>query len=419
MRRIFEEKAKPLPITEDMVVRAFQKVNSKGGGAGIDNISLSVYKSDLSNNLYKLWNRQSSGSYFPPAVKESEIDKSDGKKRKLGIPTVEDRIAQQVIKDYLEPRFERIFHDNSYGYRPHRSAHQALTRVGENVRRYAWVIDLDIKSFFDTVSHEKLLLALDKHVPEKWVKMYITRWLEAPIAHAEGSISYRSGQGTPQGGVISPLLANLYLHYAFDKWMDIHFPDLCFVRYADDIIIHCKTEKQSHYVLDKVRERFNACNLTVHPDKTKIVYCKDYRRAALKGQSTTFDFLGFSYRPMSKKSHRGGMYLGYDCAMSKKSYSKIVGEIRATKFDRWAKSWADIASLLNAKIRGWIHYYDKYRRNTLTSVFHRFHNRLAKWILNRYKRFKKSTERAYEHLRYIRRHYPTLFYHWELGYPIV
>jgi len=419
MRRIFEEKARPLPITEEMVVEAFKKVNSKGGGAGIDNINLTTYKSNMSNNLYKLWNRLSSGSYFPPAVKEQEIDKSDGKKRKLGIPTVEDRIAQQVIKDYIEARFEAVFHDNSYGYRPLRNAHQALFCVSENVRHYAWVIDLDIKSFFDTVSHEKLLLALDKHVDEKWVKMYVKRWLEASIVHTDGSISHRSGQGTPQGGVISPLLANLYLHYTFDKWMDIHFPGLSFVRYADDIVIHCKTEKQSHYVLNKVQERFQTCNLTIHPDKTKIVYCKDYRRPELKGKATKFDFLGFSYRPVSKKSQRGGMFLGYDCTMSKKSYSKIVGEIRATKFDRWAKSWADIAQLLNEKIRGWIHYYDKYRRNTLTSVLHRLHNRMAKWILNYYKKFKRSKERAYEHLRYIRRHYPTLFYHWEIGYPIV
>ena len=366
-----------------------------------------------------MWNRLSSGSYFPPAVKEHEIDKSDGKKRKLGIPTVEDRIAQQVIKDYLETRFENIFHENSYGYRPNRNAHQALSSVSENVRQHAWVIDLDIKSFFDTVSHEKLMLSLDKHVEEKWVKMYIKRWLEAPIVRTDGSITHRMGMGTPQGGVISPLLANLYLHYTFDKWMDIHFPTLRFVRYADDIIIHCKTERQSHYVLNKVRERFQICNLTVHPDKTKIVYCKDYRRPAIKGKSTKFDFLGFSFRPMSKPSLRGGMFLGYDCEISKKSYSKIVEDIRKTKFDRWAKTWEEIATLLNLKIRGWIQYYDKYRRNTLTSVFHRLHNRLSKWIQNRFKKYRRKKKKAYEHLKYIRRHYPTLFYHWEIGYPIV
>ena len=201
MRMIFEEKARPLPITGAMVETAFKKVNSNGGGSGIDNVSLPIYQSNLSKNLYKLWNRLSSGSYFPPAVKEHEIAKSDGKKRRLGIPTVDDRIAQQVIKDYIESRFEQIFHDSSYGYRPLRNTHQALTCVSENVRRYAWVIDLDIQSFFDTVSHEKLLLALDKHVEEKWVKMYIKRWLEAPIVHTDGSISCRSGQGTPQGSL--------------------------------------------------------------------------------------------------------------------------------------------------------------------------------------------------------------------------
>ncbi len=402
-----------------MVEDAYRKVKCHGGSGGIDNVSLTDYQTKLSGNLYKLWNRLSSGSYFPPAVKEQEIDKSDGKNRKLGIPTVSDRIAQQVVKDYLEERLEIQFHDNSYGYRPYRSAHQALTSVSENVRQYAWVIDLDIKSFFDTVSHEKLFLALEKHVEEKWVNLYIKRWLEAPIISPEGIERHRLGEGTPQGGVISPLLANLYLHYTFGKWMDIHFTELRFVRYADDIIIHCKTERQSHYVLDKVHNRFKECNLTLHPDKTQIVYCKDYHRPAIKGKVTKFDFLGFSYSPKSKQSKRGGMFLGYDCGMSKKSYTKIVGEIRKTRFDRWAKSWDDIVKLFNDKIRGWIQYYDKYHRYALKNVFHRFHNRLAKWIQNYYKKFKRSKTLAYEHLRYIRRHYPTLFYHWEIGYPIV
>ena len=416
---IFKEKTRPLPITTTMVEAAYKKVSRNGGCSGIDNLSLSEFNENLSGNLYKLWNRMSSGSYFPPAGKECEIDKTDGKKRKLGIPTVADRIAQQVIKDYLETRFENIFHNNSYGYRPQRSAHQALTSVSENVRQYAWVLDLDIKSFFDTVSHTKLLLALDKHVEEKWVKMYIKRWLEAPIICLDGSVKSRAGEGTPQGGVISPLLANLYLHYTFDKWMDTHFSTLKFVRYADDIIIHCKTERQSRYVLDKVRQRFSDCNLTLHPEKSKIVYCKDYRRPAQKGKNTKFDFLGFSYCPKSKKSKFGGMFLGYDCDISKKSFSKLVREIRKTHFDRWAKSWYDIAKLLNVKIRGWIQYYDKYRTYTLTKVFRCFHNRLVKWIQNYYKKFKGSKRLAYEHLRYIRRHYPHLFYHWEIGYPIV
>ena len=415
---IFEEKTRPLPISGEMVGRAYRKVRSNGGSAGIDGVSLADYESNLSANLYKLWNRMSSGSYFPPAVKEQEIAKSDGKKRKLGIPSVNDRVAQQVIKDYLEERFENIFHAHSYGYRPLKSAHQALTCVTANVREYAWVIDLDIKSFFDTVSHEKLMLALDRHVEEKWVKMYIKRWLEAPIVSQDGSVRHRAGEGTPQGGVISPLLANLYLHYTFDKWMDIHFSHLRFVRYADDIVIHCRTEKQSHYVLDKVRERFAECNLTLHPDKTKIVYCQNYQRPKLQGKSKTFDFLGFSYRPMSIPSKKGGMFLGYGNEISKKSYSKIVGTIRETHFDQWAKSWDDIVKLLNVKIRGWVQYYDKHRPGTLKGVFRRFHSRLAKWIQSHFKKFRRSKERAYDHLEYIRRHYPNLFYHWEIGYAI-
>lgn len=418
MRRIFEEKARPIPITGNMVEDAFKKVKANRGSAGIDKISITQFEEKLSDNLYKIWNRLSSGSYFPPAVKEQEIKKDNGKTRKLGIPTVADRIAQQVIKDYLEPRLEASFHDSSYGYRPMKSAHQALASVRENVRKYAWVIDLDIVAFFDNVNHEKMMLALDRHVDENWIKMYIKRWLDAPVATVNGELITKDGKGTPQGGVISPLLANLYLHYSFDKWMEKSFSDLPFVRYADDMIIHCKTELQANYVLDKIQKRLQECNLSVHPDKTVIVYCKDYRRT-IKGKKTKFDFLGFSFHPMSKKSNKGGMFLGYDCEISKKSYSKLVGELRNLKFDRWAKSWEEIVKLLNDKIRGWIQYYDKFQYRTLTSVFHRLHNRLTKWIMNRFKRFKRSRNGAFNYLKYVRRRFPYLFYHWTIGYPIV
>ena len=415
---MFKEKARPIPITGIMVEDAFRKVKSNKGSAGIDKISISQFEEKLSDNLYKLWNRLSSGSYFPPAVKEQEIKKDNGKTRKLGIPTVSDRVAQQVIKDYLEPRLEESFHDSSYGYRPLRSAHQALESVRENVRKYAWVIDLDITAFFDNVDHEKMMLALDRHVNEKWVKMYVKRWLEAPVAKTDGELITKDGKGTPQGGVISPLLANLYLHYSFDKWMEINFAEIPFVRYADDMVIHCKTEAQAIFILDNIQTRLQACNLSVHPDKTVIVYCKDYRRN-LKGKKTRFDFLGFSFHPMSKKSNRDGMFLGYDCEISKKSYSKIVGELRKLKFDRWAKSWQDIVNLLDDKIRGWVQYYDKFQYRTLTKVFHRLHNRLTKWLLNRYKRFKNSRQRAFNHLHFIRKRYPYLFYHWRIGYHLV
>lgn len=415
---MFEEKARPIPITGKMVQNAFKKVRANNGGAGIDRMSIAQFEQNLSENLYKIWNRLASGSYFPPAVREYEIMKDNGKTRKLGIPTVADRVAQQVIKDYIEPRLEAVFHKNSFGYRPLKSAQQALSCVSKNVREYAWVIDLDITAFFDNVAHDKLMLALDRHVDETWVKMYIERWLQAPIAKSNGELEKKTGKGTPQGGVISPLLANLYLHYTIDKWMEINFPDLAFVRYADDIIIHCKSEKQAGFVFDKVQARLKECSLSVNPEKSSIVYCKDYRRT--EGQKKTkFDFLGFSFHPMSKPSLKGGMFLGYDCQISKKSYTKIVAEIKATRFDRWAKSWQEIADLLNVKIRGWILYYDGYRKWTLTSVFHRLHNRIVQWICNYYKRFKGRLHKAYAHLRYMHRHYPTLFYHWQIGYPTV
>ena len=418
MRKIFEEKTKPLPISKEMVWKAYKKVKSNHGSAGIDNVDLIQYDEHLSSNLYKLWNRLASGSYFPPAVKEQEIKKDNGKKRKLGIPTVSDRIAQQVVKDMLEPRLESEFHESSYGYRPLKSAHQAVSAVKANIRKYAWVIDLDIAAFFDNVAHDKLMLALERHVEEKWIKMYVKRWLEAPIAKSNGTLEQKTGTGTPQGGVISPLLANLYLHYTFDKWMELQYPTLSFVRYADDIIIHCVSEEQAKLILSSLQQRLAACNLTAHPEKTSVVYCKNYRRS-LSGKKSKFDFLGFSFRPKSVPSKQGGMFLGNGCDISQKSYSKLVSEIRRTRFDRWAKSWHEIAELLNKKIRGWIGYYDKISPRTLTKVFHRLHNRLIKWIRNRFKRFKNSKKKAFAHLKYVYKHYSYLFYHWRVGYHLV
>lgn len=416
MSRIFKEKAKPLPISKAMVWKAFKKVKSNKGSAGVDQVSIQDFEENLENNLYRLWNRLASGSYFPPAVKEVEIPKGIGKTRRLGIPTVADRIGQQVLKNLLEPVLEPEFHNSSYGYRPLKSAHQALTSVKENVRKYAWVVDLDIKKFFDNVNHAKLLLALDKHVEENWIKMYIKRWLEAPKLKADGTLEARQGKGTPQGGVISPLLANLYLHYAFDKWMDKEFGQLRFARYADDIIIHCISESQAEHVLKQLKERLKQCDLEVHPDKTVIVYCKDYRRN-LKGKKVKFDFLGFSFRPESKASNRGGMFLGFDSTISTVNYSKIAAIFKDMQLHRWTgANFEDIAKELNPKIRGWVQYYGKFSRRSLLKVFRNLHNRLVKWILNKYKRFKGSRKKGFAYLRKIQANYSYLFYHWQVGY---
>lgn len=412
-----EEETRSLPITKQMVWKAYQKVKSNRGSAGVDQVSLKEFQEDLDKNLYKIWNRLSSGSYFPPPVREVEIPKKDGRKRKLGIPTVCDRIGQQVVKNYLEPRLEKVFHDNSYGYRPLKSAHQAIEAVRKNVRNYAWVLDMDIKSFFDEVDHALLMKALDRHVEEKWVKMYVKRWLEMPVQEKTGHLRRKEGRGTPQGGVISPLLANLFLHYVLDQWLKIHYPGISFVRYADDVIIHCRTEAEAKYILEVVKSRLQACNLRLHEGKTKIVYCQDYRREK-KHYRKKFDFLGFSFQPRSMKSKRdeGGMFLGYDCAVSTESKKKILAEIRATRFHRWSTAtMEDLAYLLNPKLRGWVNYYGKYGRDALSRVFRVFHNRLVKWVLNRYKSLKGSIKRAYAYLKQVQKGNP-IFYHWKKGF---
>lgn len=416
MRRIGDDKTKSLPITVDMVKAAYRKVKSNKGSAGVDQVSLAEYQLDLGNNLYKLWNRLSSGSYFPPAVREVSIPKGNGKQRKLGIPTVSDRIAQQVIKHYLEPRLESVFHENSYGYRPLKSAHAAVEAVRKNVRSYSWVVDMDIKNFFEEVDHELLMRSLECHVEEKWVKMYVQRWLESPVKTETGDQYIREGRGTPQGGVISPLLANLYLHYTLDKWITLNLEDVPFVRYADDVILHCKSETEAEEVLFKIRERLLTCGLRLNEEKTKIVYCQDYRREK-RHYSKKFDFLGFTFQPRSTKSTRGGMFLGYDCAISVASTKRIANDWKTMQFHRWmGVTIQDLANRFNPKLRGIIRYYGKYKKWELEKVLRNFHFRLAKWVLNKYKRFGRSYKRAYQWLHKVRDSFPNLFYHWSIGF---
>jgi len=270
-------KAKPFSIAKKEVWEAYKRVRSNQGSAGVDGQTIEGFENDLSNNLYKLWNRMSSGSYFPPPVRRVEIPKSDGRLRPLGIPTVSDRIAQMVVKQRFEPEVEPYFYSDSYGYRPGKSAIDAVGTTRRRCWRYGWVIDLDIKGFFDNINHELLMLAVKKHTDCKWVRLYIQRWLKAPVQLPDGHLIERD-KGTPQGGVISPLLANLFLHYVFDKWMEKEFPSILFERYADDIICHCVSEDQAKFVLGAIRKRMAECKLELHPEKTRIVYCKEDRR---------------------------------------------------------------------------------------------------------------------------------------------
>lgn len=402
-----------------MIWAAYKHVKSNKGSAGIDDLSWEEFESDRSKHLYKLWNRMASGSYFPPPVKEVEIPKKDGKMRKLGIPTIADRIGQQVVKSYLEPRFESLFSDNSYGYRPNKNAHQALQEVQQNCWKNDWVIDLDIKGFFDNIDHAKLMLAVGKHVSEKWACMYIERWLNMPIQKKSGELVEKQGRGTPQGGVISSLQANIFLHYAFDKWLERLNPNVKFVRYADDAIIHCKSKRQADFILQKLQARMGKCGLELHPEKTKQVYCRDYRRQE-KHPNVKFDFLGFSFQPRTSKSPQTGkLFLGYGCAISSSSCKKI-GEKIAELIDdsKTCKSVVGIAKKLNPAIRGWVNYYGKFRMWELHKVFRMLHSRLVRWARRRYKRYKTSICRAYNWLKRMKKQFPYLFYHWKLNFSI-
>lgn len=400
-----------------MVWEAYKLVRANKGSAGVDGVSMEQFDANRKKHLYKLWNRMASGSYFPPPVKEVEIPKKNGRVLKLGIPTISDRIGQMVVKQFLEPRLEKVFSPNSYGYRPNRNAHQALESVRQNCRKADWVIDLDIKGFFDNIDHGKLMLAVEKHVPENWVRLYIKRWLTMPVQTKGGKLVEKQGKSTPQGGVISPLLANLFLHYALDKWLEQHDRTVKFARYADDAILHCHSQTHAERILKALETRLKTCGLELHPDKTKIVYCKDYRRQG-KHKKVKFDFLGYSFQPRTTKSKRTGkLFLGYDCAISISSRKRIADKLEELRLiSRSFKSIVGIAQKLNPMIRGWVRYYGRYRGYELNRVFHLLRQRLVRWARKRYKRYRTSINRAYHWLERIRVQFPNLFYHWQLGY---
>jgi RNA-directed DNA polymerase len=405
-----------IPISEEMVKASYVKVKSNKGVAGVDKRSIADFDMDLENNLYMIWNRLSSGSYFPPAIREVEIPKKGGKLRRLGIPTVSDRIAQMVIKNYIEPRLESIFHSNSFGYRPGKSAHQALEQARENCWKYDWVIDLDIQSFFDEIDHELLRKALEKHVEEKWVLMYVARWVTAPTEQKDGVLRERTS-GTPQGGVISPLLANLMLHYSFDKWMAKLHTEIPFERYADDMIVHCKTHEEAVELLNQITQRFKECKLQLHPEKTKIVYCRDSNRNKRGQENIQFDYLGYCFKPRESKNKNGKLFYSFSPAISKGSVKRINDEMKGLKLRSMLLVTIEvIASKLNLKIRGWIGYYGKYRKSALNKIFQVLNRRLIKWVQNKYKRIHQSIYHAVDWLKRECIAKPKLFTHWEHGY---
>ncbi len=404
-------RAKPFDIPKRAVWEAYKRVKANRGAAGVDGQSIAEFEADLSNNLYKLWNRLSSGSYFPPPVRRVDIPKGDGRMRPLGIPTVADRIAQMVVKRYLEPVVEPEFHPDSYGYRPGKSALDAVGVARQRCWRHDWVLDLDIKGFFDSIDRELLMRAVRKHTDCPWVLLYIERWLKAPVQMADGSLVERE-RGTPQGGVVSPLLANLFLHYAFDRWMLRSHPDIPFERYADDVICHCGSEAQAAALRASLENRFAECGLTLHPEKTRIVYCKDDDRDG-DYPNHSFDFLGYTFRPRRSKGRGGKIGVSFNPAVSPKALKAIRATIRGWALHRHSdRSLSDIAQAINPAIRGWINYYGRYYKTALSSLFWHLDFRLAAWASRKIKFLRGRPARAGLWLTRLSRRQPELFAHW-------
>jgi RNA-directed DNA polymerase len=406
--------AKPFEISKWVVWEAYQKVRANKGAAGVDAESITDFERDLKNNLYNIWNRMSSGSYFPPSVRTVAIEKAGGGERLLGIPTVSDRIAQMVGKIYLEPLLEPYFHTDSYGYRPGKSAVEAVGVARQRCWRHGWVIDLDIKGFFDNIDHDLLMKAVRKHTDCKWMLLYIERWLKAPAQLADGTVVPRD-KGTPQGGVISPLLANLFLHYGFDAWMQRTYPQSPFERYADDVVVHCKAESQAVELKGAIGERMLQCKLELHPEKTKIVYCKDDdRRGTYPNEK--FDFLGFTFRPRRSKNRWGKHFINFSPAVGEKAAKLIRSTMSEWRLHlRSDLSLEDMAKMFNPVLRGWITYYGSYYKSALYPIFRQLDRSLTRWARRKFKKLREHSRRAAHWLGHIARREPNMFAHWKLG----
>jgi group II intron reverse transcriptase/maturase len=416
---IFKEEQKTQPIDRFEVWEAFKQVKVGGKSPGVDGVTIEAVERNPRKYFYPVWNRLASGSYYPQAVRQAEIPKGDGTMRVLGIPTVTDRVAQMVIKRKLEKLADKHFSVNSFGYRPRKSAHDAIEQCRINCLRYSWAIDLDIKGFFDNIDHDLMMLAVKRFTQEEYILMYVERWLKAPVKLLDGTLKESNGKGTPQGGVISPLLANIFLHFAFDLWFGKHYPDFTFERYADDIIIHCSYFKEANRILEAVGQRLKECKLSLNQSKTKIVYCynSQKRQVPMKLVNKSFDFLGYTFKPRIVKA-RGVMCIGFTPGISIKSQKRISEVCFKLKIHRMTHLMIyKIAEILKPITRGWINYFGKFRKSELRNVFRSLNFRLAKWVRNRYRRFwKRPKSYAYYWLVKVSKAFPNLFVHWEHGF---
>ena len=408
------KKAKSFEISKHVVLEAWKRVKANKGAAGVDSELISDFEENLKDNLYRIWNRMSSGSYFPPPVKTVAIPKKAGGERILGIPTVSDRVAQMVAKIYFEPLVEPHFHEDSYGYRPEKSALQAVAVTRKRCWRYNWLLEFDIKGLFDNIEHDLLMKAVKHHTRNKWILLYIERWLKAPFQQNDGTQLERT-KGTPQGGVISPVLANLFLHYVFDKWMERNYPQYPFCRYADDGITHCRTEAEAKLLLKSLDVRFKECGLELHPEKTKIVYCKDDDRRG-EYSDISFDFLGYTFRPRRSKNRWGKFFVSFLPGVSNKA-----GKAMRQKAWKWKmhlrsdKSLEDLSRMFSPVIRGWINYYGKFYKSALYPTLQQLNRTLVRWAMRKFKKLKGHRRRAGYWLGNVARRQPQLFPHWQLG----
>jgi RNA-directed DNA polymerase len=415
--RVSESKSqdKPFDISKWVVWEAYQRVKANKGAAGVDDESIAEFEQERDRNLYRIWNRMSSGSYFPPPVKAVEIPKAGGTGvRVLGVPTVADRVAQTAVRMYLEPKVEPFFHPDSYGYRPKKSALDAVGTCRQRCWRADWVIDLDIKAFFDSVPWDLILKAVEHHTDQRWILLYVRRWLTAPMQQPDGVLVERD-RGTPQGSAISPLLANLFMHYAFDAWMVREFPSIPFERYCDDVVVHCGSERQARMVRDAIAARLAQVGLEMHPDKTRIVYCKDADRRDTH-EVTSFTFLGYTFRPRLAKNKWGKHFVSFLPAVSRDAVVAMGREIRSWHIARRSdKSLDDLARMFNSIVQGWINYYGRFYKSMLYPLLRRLNRHLVRWACRKYKRLKRRERRAMHWLAEVASRAPGLFAHWRFG----
>ena len=407
---------KPFGISKWVVLEAWRRVKANRGAEGVDEESIEEFESDLQGNLYKLWNRMSSGSYMPPPVKAVEIPKKGGRGvRMLGVPTVADRVAQTVAYLYLEPEVEPVFHPDSYGYRPGRSAHDALRTCRQRCWRHDWALDLDLKSFFDSLSHPLVLKAVAHHTNLRWILLYVERWLKAPIQLEDGTLKPRD-RGSPQGSAISPVLANIFLHYALDLWLSREFPDVPFERYADDEILHCRSKQQAQIVLDAIIARLAQVGLELNLDKTRIVYCKDSNRRG-SHEHERFTFLGYTFRPRLARNKAGVNFVSFLPAVSDDAAKEMRRTIKRWRLHlRSGSTLADLAREINPTVRGWCNYYGGFYPSELHRSLGLIDEYLVRWTTRKYKRLRGRHRRARQLLARVARREPRLFAHWQDGH---